>query len=63
MTAPESRQELAKRGTADKAGDSYRAVDMQDYLDLTEALKASPMRMQGPAFWAGSGLFEFFEEF
>ncbi len=41
MTAPESRQELAKRGTADKAGDSYRAVDMLDYLDLTKAQKAS----------------------
>jgi len=37
MTAPESRQELARRGTADKAGDSYRAVDMQDYLNLTKA--------------------------
>ncbi len=39
LTGPESRQELAKRGTPDKAGDSYRAVDMQDYLDLTEAKK------------------------
>lgn len=39
LTGPESRQELARRGTADKAGDSYRAVDMQDYLDLTEARK------------------------
>jgi protease-4 len=39
MTAPEARQELARRGTADKAGDSYRAVDMQDYLDLTETRK------------------------
>jgi len=41
LTGPESRQELAKLGTPDKAGDSYRAVDMQDYLDLTEALKGS----------------------
>jgi len=41
MTAPESRQELARRGTADKAGDSYRAVDMQDYLDITEAQQKS----------------------
>jgi protease-4 len=39
MTGPESRQELAKRGTADRAGDSYRAVDMQDYLDITKAQK------------------------
>lgn len=35
MTAPEARQELARRGTRDHAGDSYRAVGMQDYLDLT----------------------------
>ncbi len=35
MTAPEARLELARRGTADRAGDSYRAVGMQDYLDLT----------------------------
>lgn len=40
MTGLESRQELARRGTADKAGDGYRAVDMQDYLDLTKAQKA-----------------------
>ncbi len=40
MTAPQARQELAKRGVPDQAGDSYRAVDMQDYLDLTESLKA-----------------------
>ncbi|MDX2428254.1 MAG: signal peptide peptidase SppA [Xanthomonadales bacterium] len=39
MTAPQARQELAKRGTADQAGDSYRAVGMQDYLDLTESRK------------------------
>jgi len=39
MTAPQARQELAKRGTPDQAGDSYRAVDMQDYLDLTQSLK------------------------
>jgi len=36
MTAPQARQELAKRGVPDQAGDSYRAVDMLDYLDLTE---------------------------
>ena len=40
MTAPESRQELARRGTADKAGDSYRAVGMEDYLKLTVSKKA-----------------------
>ena len=38
MTAPEARQELARRGTPDRAGDSYRAVGMQDYLDLTKPL-------------------------
>ena len=40
MTAPQARQELAKRGTPDQAGDSYRAVGMQDYLDLTKSQKA-----------------------
>lgn len=35
MTAPEARQELARLGVADQAGDSYRAVGMLDYLDLT----------------------------
>jgi len=39
MTAPQARQELARRGTPDQAGDGYRAVGMQDYLDLTEARK------------------------
>ena len=37
MTGPEARQELARRGIADKAGDSYRAVDMLDYLAITKA--------------------------
>jgi len=37
MTAPEARQELARRGTPDQAGDAYRAVGMQDYLDLTSS--------------------------
>jgi protease-4 len=37
MIAPESRQELARRGTPDKAGDSYRAVGMKDYLDLSKS--------------------------
>lgn len=39
MTAPEARQELARRGTPDKAGDSYRAVGMLDYLDITKPLR------------------------
>ena len=39
MTGPQARQELARRGTPDQAGDSYRAVGMQDYLDLTESQK------------------------
>ena len=37
MTAPQARQELARRGTPDQAGDSYRAVGMQDYLELTKS--------------------------
>ncbi len=40
MNASESRQELARRGTPDQAGDSYRAVSMQDYLDITKARKS-----------------------
>ena len=39
MTAPQARQELARLGTPDQAGDSYRAVGMHDYLDLTEPLR------------------------
>ena len=39
MTGPDSRQELARRGTADKDGDSYRAVGMLDYLNLTKENK------------------------
>lgn len=39
MTAPEARHELARRGTPDQAGDSYRAVGMQDYLDLTQSMR------------------------
>ena len=41
MTAPDARRELARRGTPDQAGDSYRAVDMQDYLDLTKSARHS----------------------
>ena len=37
MTAPQARLELATRGVPDQAGDGYRAVGMQDYLDLTES--------------------------
>ena len=40
MTGPQARQELARRGTPDQAGDSYRAVGMQDYLDLTDSQRA-----------------------
>ena len=39
MTAPEMRQELARRGTADYAGDSYRAVGVKDYLAVSQSLK------------------------
>lgn len=39
MDAPAARQELARRGTPDSGGDSYRAVGMADYLDLTKARK------------------------
>jgi protease-4 len=38
MTAPQARQELARRGTPDQAGDGYRAVGMEDYLVLTSPL-------------------------
>jgi protease-4 len=41
MTAPEARQELARRGTPNQAGDGYRAVGMEDYLDLTKPRHAS----------------------
>jgi len=41
MTAPEARQELARLGTPDQAGDAYRAVGMQDYLDLTTSNRKS----------------------
>lgn len=40
MTAPEMRQELARRGTPDQAGDSYRAVEMQEYLDISESARS-----------------------
>jgi len=40
MTAPQARQELARTGTPDQAGDGYRAVGMQEYLDLTESSNA-----------------------
>ncbi len=36
MTEPEARQELAKRGVPNLAGDGYRAVGMQDYLAITK---------------------------
>jgi len=40
MTDPQMRQELAVRGAVDEQGDGYRAVDMQDYLNLTLSQKA-----------------------
>jgi protease-4 len=36
ITAPEARRELARRGTPDIAGDSYRAVGVDTYLATTE---------------------------
>ncbi len=39
MTAPQARHELARRGTPDQAGDSYRAVGMEDYLALTQPIQ------------------------
>lgn len=37
MTAPQIRQELAIRGAVDQQGDGYRAVDMLDYLNMTQS--------------------------
>ena len=39
------------------------SLKIQGKGDLADALKASPMRMQGPAFGGGRGTFEFFEEY
>lgn len=36
------------------------SLRIQGKDDLAQALKASPIRMQGPAFWGGSGRFEFY---
>jgi protease-4 len=36
VTAPEARRELARRGTPNREGDSYRAVDVETYLQTTE---------------------------
>jgi len=38
------------------------SLRIQGKDDLAKALKASPIRMQGPAFWGGSGSFSFFPE-
>jgi protease-4 len=54
MTAPEARQELARRGTPNQAGDGYRAVGMQDYLDLTNAQRA-PSGSKGIAIIVAEG--------
>jgi len=39
MSAPEARQKLARSGTPNQAGDGYRAVGMEDYLNLTKSLQ------------------------
>ena len=36
------------------------SLRIQGKDDLAKAMKASPMRMQGPAFWGGAGRFEFY---
>ncbi|MGD9020602.1 MAG: signal peptide peptidase SppA [Lysobacterales bacterium] len=36
IEAPAARMELARRGAANQAGDGYRAVGMEDYLNLSE---------------------------
>jgi protease-4 len=68
ITGPEARQELARRGAPDQAGDSYRAVDMRDYLALTKPLlkqhnarriavvvaEGEIIRGNQPAGWIGS---------
>ena len=51
MTAPEMRQELARRGTADQAGDSYRAVGMQDYLDISKPRREPAGRARRTRVW------------
>lgn len=39
ITAPEARQELARRGAPSQAGDSYRAVGVETYLQVTQYMK------------------------
>jgi protease-4 len=39
MTAPEARQELARRGAPNEAGDSFRAVGVDTYLQVTQYMK------------------------
>jgi len=39
MDTPSARQELARRGTPNQAGDGYRAVGMEDYLNLSKSLQ------------------------
>ena len=38
-TGPEARQELARRGAPNEAGDSYRAVGVDTYLQVTDYLQ------------------------
>ena len=54
MTAPQARQELARRGTPNQSGDGYRAVGMQDYLDLTNAQRR-PSGSKGIAIIVAEG--------
>ncbi len=39
ITAPEARRELARRGAPNEAGDSFRAVGVETYLQVTEFTK------------------------
>jgi protease-4 len=44
VTGPEARQELARRGTPNEAGDSYRAVGVDTYLQVTEYTRRNRSR-------------------
>ncbi len=40
MSRPEARQELALRGASNDAGDSYRAIGVEHYLQISNAVRA-----------------------
>jgi len=40
LSRPEARQELARRGASNEAGDSYRAVGVEHYLQISNAGRA-----------------------